>query len=202
MTRFTPSSVPSERFGTLVMNLKEVWTLSEKFSNRLKAEFEGFEKNWLTCYNGIQKYNNRMMGCFITEQTSDGKRIELPYYQVTLAWSATQGGPEGMNMMLKNLGKHNRANIDTGTMLYERLFTKKKETYAWDEFKMDGNLDKTIDHVNATVYRVNAYDINSGTYMVLQSVNGLPNYFGVPIRYYKINYPLYDKYYVNQMGGE
>jgi len=202
MTRFTPSSVPSERFGTLVKNLKDVWTLSEKFSNRLKSEFEAFEKSWVTAYDGISRYNNRMMGCFITEQTADGKRIELPYYQVTLAWSATQVGPDGMNMMLKNLGKHNRANIDTGTMLYQRLFTKKKEKYAWEGFTIDGNLDKTIDHVNATVYRVNAYDINSGNYMVLQSVNGLPNYFGVPIRYYKINYPLYDKYFVNQMGGE
>ena len=38
-----------------------------------------------------------------TEQSGDGKRIELPYYQVTLAWSATQIGPDGMNMMLKNL---------------------------------------------------------------------------------------------------
>ena len=203
MTRFTPSSVPSERFGTLVMNLKDVWTLSEKFSNRLKSEFEAFEKNWVTAYDGISRYNNRMMGCFITEQTADGKRIELPYYQVTLAWSATQVGPDGMNMMLKNLGKHNRANIDTGTMLYERLFTKKKEKYAWEGFTIDGNLDKTIDHVNATVYRVNAYDINSGNYMVLKKVNGIDaNYFGTPIDYYTIYYPLYEKFWVTKRGAD
>ena len=203
MTRFTPSTVTKERFGTLIKNLKDVWVLTEKFSKRLKAEFEGFEKNWLTAYNGISKYNNRMMGCFITEQSGDGKRIELPYYQVTLAWSATQIGPDGMNMMLKNLGNHKRANIDTGTMLYQRLFTKKKETYAWDEFKMDTNLSMTIDHAYVTVYRVNAYDINSGNYMVLKKVNGIDaNYFGTPIDYYTIYYPLYEKFWVTKRGAD
>lgn len=202
MTPFNPSEVMKERFGTLVKNLKDVWTLSERFSKRLKDEVAAFEKNWVTAYNGIEKYNNRMMGCYITETTADGKRVEIPYYQVTLAWSATQVGQYGMNMLLKNLGKHPRANIDKGTQLYQRLYGPKKGKYAWDEFKVDGNLDKTIDHVNATVYRVNAYDLQSGNYMVLESVNGIPNYFGTPVRYYRINYPLYDKYFVNQMGGE
>ena len=202
MTRFTPSQVMSERFGTLIKNLKDVWTLSERFSKRLKDEVAAFEKNWVTAYNGIEKYNNRMMGCYITEKTTDGKRIEIPYYQVTLAWSATQVGLYGMNMLLKNLGSHPRANIDKGTQLYQRLYGPKKGKYMWDEFKVDGNLDKTIDHVRATVYRVNAYDLQSGNYMVLESVNGLPNYFGVPVRYYQINYPLYNKYFVNQMGAE
>ena len=105
--------------------------------------------------------------------------------------------------LLKNLGNHKRANIDTGTMLYQRLFTKKKETYAWDEFKMDTNLSMTIDHAYVTVYRVNAYDINSGNYMVLKKVNGIDaNYFGTPIDYYTIYYPLYEKFWVTKRGAD
>ena len=69
--------------------------------------------------------------------------------------------------------------------------------------RIKSNLKRYISLVKATVYRVNAYDINSGNYMVLKSLEGHSYDLGAPIRYFRINNPLDENAYsVTQMNGE
>jgi len=233
LSLFYPSATKSVRVTNLCADLRAPYTACASLQKQIASAARELQTVYNNGYNekvGIVKrgvlygakkvveWNNNKVGCFITAK-SGSTRLELPYYQITVAWSATWPHATLHNMykMLPNLvasslQTHWRAeNKEYGNSLWFRLFGGKDENgkvyAAEDKFTFGSQpysaywRNRDISEVKARAYRVNAYDLTTGRYWLEGPYNNNGSYdankfkqVGTVAESYTIKLPLQSTY--------
>ncbi|MBQ7495121.1 MAG: hypothetical protein IJT75_05100 [Bacteroidaceae bacterium] len=205
---YYPSTTVSYRFTNLINDLSDVYNLCESFETSLNNKAYEMLKEYdkaVTPTEGIsnvQAWNNKYLGCYITA-VRNGKRLELPCYQLPLIWGGTWGHSYTANMyhsltdLVQNRfnpnSKHPRAEKEYGEPLMYRLVSNKGQTR--DKFWFTQDMQYSISRVKVKTYRVNGYDIDNGRYWVVPSIDGAKqDYCGTAEKLYHILNPLRGKY--------
>lgn len=201
---YYPSETPKYRFQNLINDLMDVYYLCESFETKLNNAANDMLKEYdkaVTPTGGIsnvKEWNNKYLGCYITA-VRNGKRLEVPYYQLPLIWGGTWGHGSTANMyysltdLVPNRFKwsntHRRAETEYGNPLMYHLVSNKG--YTRDKFWFLKDMQYSIWSVKVNTYRVNGYDINKGRYWVVPSImDANQNYCGTTEKEYRILNPL------------
>ena len=201
---YYPSETPKYRFQNLINDLMDVYYLCESFETKLNNAANDMLKEYdkaVTPTGGIsnvKEWNNKYLGCYITA-VRNGKRLEVPYYQLPLIWGGTWGHGSTANMyysltdLVPNRFKwsntHRRAETEYGNPLMYHLVSNKG--YTRDKFWFLKDMQYSIWSVKVKTYRVNGYDINKGRYWVVPSImDANQNYCGTTEKEYRILNPL------------
>ena len=212
---YYPSATVKNRFTNLINDLKDVYLLCDDFQTAIENKASEVQKAYdaaVTPTGGIgnvENWNNKYIGCYITK-VRNGKRLEVPYYQIPLIWGGTWDHgitcnmyntlPTLVNNHVNPNSTHNRAETAYGNPLYYRLYGG--SGYSKDAFDFSGYMRKIISRVKVKTYRVNAYDVNTGRYSAVPSINDAgQNYCGTVEEGYTLDDPLMNTYTVKDING-
>ena len=201
---FTPANNSKDRLANLLDDLRAPYYAAADFQSSVSYASQDLERSynwgyssgaWTKGVNEVVKWNNKYLGCMITAK-SGSARMEMPYYQITIAWTATWGNGVFCNMynMLPKLvdgklDKHWRAETVNGNPMFYHLYGGKG--YAKDKLVI--NVDN-ITELEARAYRVNAYDITKGVYFPMSHGNRLDyKVMGTTEKNYVVSQPLSDR---------
>ena len=201
---FTPANNSKDRLANLLDDLRAPYYAAADLQGSVSRASQDLERSynwgyssgaWTKGVDEVVKWNNKYLGCMITAK-SGSARMEMPYYQITIAWTATWGNGVFCNMynMLPKLvdgklDKHWRAETVNGNPMFYHLYGGKG--YAKDKLVI--NVDN-ITELEARAYRVNAYDITKGVYFPMSHGNRLDyKVMGTTQRNYVVSQPLSDR---------